>query len=257
MDLHFPVTVHIAKYPVLLHGIMEFFGIFIAFRYYIRLKTKNGDHIEKYDRLVVIIGAALGAVIGSRIVGSLEDVNKWIAAASPLKYFYGNKTLVGGLLGGLAGVELAKKIIREQRNTGDLFVFPLLLGMIIGRTGCFSAGIYEETYGIASQLPWAIDLGDGILRHPVTIYEIIFLILLWVVLAFTARNYRLQEGALFKLFLIAYLVFRFALDFIKPGQRYFAGLGTIQLTCLAGLVYYAKYILQPSLLITSKETNAC
>jgi hypothetical protein len=41
-------------------------------------------------------------------------------------------------------------------------------------------GVYEETYGLPSSLPWAMDLGDGIQRHPVALYEIIFLIALWL-----------------------------------------------------------------------------
>ena len=42
--------------------------------------------------------------------------------------------------------------------------------------------------------------------------------------------------------MIAYLVFRFLLDFIKPHYPYFSGLGAIQLCCLIGLLYYAKTI---------------
>jgi phosphatidylglycerol---prolipoprotein diacylglyceryl transferase len=246
----FPYTIHIGGQPILLHGIFEFFGIFAAFRYYLVLKKKQGDTIEPLSRLFVVTAATLGAVLGSRLIGSLENIPQWRAAPSAWKYFYGNKTLVGGLLGGLVCVELVKKITGERRNTGDLFTFPLLMGMIIGRIGCFSAGVSEETYGIPSDLPWAMNLGDGILRHPVVLYEIFFLSALWLFLIVVKRNYSLQEGALFKMFLMLYLAFRFLLDFIKPGWHYFVGLGTIQLSCLAGLVYYARYIISPGLLIS-------
>jgi len=254
--LHFPYTLHIAGYPILLHGVLEFLGILIAFRYYLWLKKKQGDPVESTRRLFIVAGAALGAVVGARIIGSLEDIPAWISAPSAWRYFFGNKTLVGGLLGGLAGVELVKRIMGERQPTGDLFTYPLILGMIIGRIGCFSAGVYEETYGLPSHLPWAMNLGDGILRHPVTLYEIMFLILLWLTLAMLNKRYILAPGAQFKVFLISYLVFRFLLDFIKPGWRYCLGLGTIQLACLAGLLYYYRYILRPSLLVTSKSAYA-
>jgi prolipoprotein diacylglyceryltransferase len=254
--MQFPLTIHIGSQPVVLHGLLEFVGIFVAFRYYLWLKKRKGDSVEKDNRLYIIAGAALGAVLGARIIGSLENLPEWLSSSSPWLYFYGNKTLVGGLLGGLAGVELIKKIIGEKQSSGDLFTFPLLLGMIIGRIGCFSAGVYEQTFGNPSHLPWAIDLGDGIYRHPVTLYEILFLTVLWIALYQVKKNFTLQQGALFKLFLISYLIFRFLLDVIKPGWRYFFGMGTIQLTCLAGLVYYAKYILHPGLLITSKQIYA-
>jgi len=59
----------------------------------------------------------------------------------------------------------------------------------------------------------------------------------------------LEVGALFKIFLVAYLFFRFGLEFIKPRYFVFLGLTTIQLTCLAGLIYYLPFILQPKKLI--------
>lgn len=52
--------------------------------------------------------------------------------------------------------------------------------------------------------------------------------------------------------MIAYLLFRFGLDFIKPGYRYALGLGSIQLACVAGLLYYSPVILFPSRL-TQKQ----
>ncbi len=165
----------------------------------------------------------------------------------------GNKTMVGGLIGALFFVEVAKKIVGEKQNTGDLFTYPLILGMIIGRIGCFSAGVYEEAYGLPSHLPWAMNLGDGVLRHPVTLYEILFLILAFIFLKVFEKNYLFPHGALFKLLMISYLLFRFLLDFIKPGWRYFLGLGSIQIVCLLGLLYYSPFIVHPKRLIVSRK----
>ncbi len=236
---------------------METAGMFVAYRYYVWLKRKQGDTVSSTNRLSVVAGAIFGSLLGSHLIGALEDVPAWTAAVSRWLYFYNNKTLVGGLLGGLAGVELVKWLIGERQNTGDLFTFPLILGMIIGRIGCFSVGIYEETYGLPTTLPWGMDLGDGLHRHPVTLYEIAFLLVSWAALAAAKKRYPLRQGALFKLFLISYLVFRLALDVIKPGWRYLLGLGTIQLSCLAGLLYYWRYLLHPSLFIDSKTKDAC
>jgi prolipoprotein diacylglyceryltransferase len=243
------MQIQIGDAAISLHGILEAVGIFAAFRYYLYLRRHTGDAISSENRIWIVIAATLGAVIGSRLIGALENVPQWVAAPGKLQYFWGNKTLVGGLLGGLFGVEMVKRAIGEQQRSGDLFVFPLLLGMVIGRVGCFTTGIYEQTYGIASSLPWAMDLGDGIPRHPVVLYEIAFLLLLWAAIASIKARRSLDTGASFKLFMIAYLCFRFVLDFIKPGWRYAFGLGTIQLTCLAGLLYYSRYLIQPRLLL--------
>ncbi len=247
--IHFPVSISIGGHPVLLHGIMESLGIFAGFRYYLFLKKRNGDPIPDQNRIWILIAAMLGVVLGSRVVGAAEDIPAWLASRARLQYFWGNKTMVGGFIGGLFAVEGIKKIIGEKGASGDLFVYPLLLAMIIGRIGCFSAGVYEEVYGFPTALPWGIDLGDGLLRHPVALYEIAYLILVWSGLKQIEARHSLQQGALFKLLLIAYFMFRFLLDFIKPGWRYFLGLGTIQLSCLLMLVYYGRYILRPSLLV--------
>jgi len=90
----------------------------------------------------------------------------------------GGKTIVGALIFGLISVELIKRYIRLRQSTGDLYAIPLALGIAIGRVGCFLTGLSDNTYGTPTNLPWAINFGDGIPRHPTQLYEIIFLIAL-------------------------------------------------------------------------------
>ena len=247
--LTFPVYIHLGGSSILLHAILEILAFFVGFRYFIWLRRKQGDSIKRPNRAWIVIGAIFGALIGSRLIGGLEDPPQISKADNVFFYFYHNKTVLGGFLGGLLGVELIKKIIGEKRASGDLFVYPIILALIIGRIGCFTMGVYEETYGTPSNLPWAMNLGDGILRHPVALYEIIFLVVLWIALARIRNKFPLNEGALFKLFMIAYMLFRFLLDFIKPHFTYSIGLSTIQITSLAGLAYYYAYILHPKKLL--------
>jgi hypothetical protein len=90
----------------------------------------------------------------------------------------GGKTIVGALIFGLISVELIKRYIGLRQSTGDLYAIPLALGIAIGRIGCFLTGLSDNTYGTPTNLPWAINFGDGIPRHPTQLYEIIFLIAL-------------------------------------------------------------------------------
>jgi prolipoprotein diacylglyceryltransferase len=83
------------------------------------------------------------------------------------------KTVVGALLGGLVGVEVTKKRIGVQQSTGDRFVEPLIIGMAIGRIGCFLTGLSDRTYGTVTRLPWGVNSGDGLLRYPTQPYEVI------------------------------------------------------------------------------------
>jgi prolipoprotein diacylglyceryltransferase len=88
-------------------------------------------------------------------------------------------------------------------------------------------------------VPWAIDFGDGIARHPTQLYEIAFLALLT---AWLARRIRRPHagGDVFKGFMIGYLGFRFGLEFLKPGVL-LSGLDVIQWACAATLLYYIHY----------------
>jgi len=245
--MHFPVNIPLGKSYIPVHFVCETLAYIIGYRYYSYLRGKSDDPISTDNRLIIFIAAAFGAFLGSHIVGVLE--NPTLLSHFNLIYFLGNKTIVGGMLGGLIAVELTKKRINVNVSSGDLMVYPLILAMIIGRTGCFLAGLDDGTYGIPSNLPWAINLGDGIHRHPTNLYEIIFWMLLWLSLVSIEKYHYFTDGAKFKIFLSSYLVFRFLIEFIKPDYFFSFGLSVIQLVCLAGILYYYKVFLYPAKLI--------
>jgi len=253
--LQFPFVVEIGESKILLHSILEVLAYFIAFRYFLFLRKKQGDSIVQTNRMWIIIGAIFGSLIGSRLIGGLEDPTQIAKAENVFLYFYSNKTVLGGFLGGLFGVEFVKKIIGEKQASGDLFTYPILLGLIIGRIGCFSMGVYEETYGTPTSLFTGMDLGDGIKRHPVTLYEIGYLLLLWLLIYALSKRTAFAQGASFKLFMIGYCVFRFFCDFIKPHYSLAIGLSVIQLAALAGLLWYARYIIYPKILVKQTVLN--
>ncbi len=245
--MHFPVNIPIGKSFIPVHFVCETLAYVIGYRYYVYLRAHIRDPINTEDRLIIFIGAAVGALIGSHLVGVLENPN--LLSQFNLVYLMGNKTIVGGMLGGLIGVELTKKRIRVTVSSGDLMVYPLILAMIIGRIGCFLAGLTDGTYGIPSALPWAINFGDGIRRHPTNLYEILFWVLLLIILKSVDTKYRFSDGSKFKVFLSGYLIFRFAIEFIKPDYFFSFGLSVIQLICIAGILYYYKVFIYPSKLI--------
>ena len=253
MHLKFPFYIALGSVKILWHTIFETLGLFIGFRYFIYLRKKQSDPIITTNRTWILIGAIFGALIGSRIIGALENPEQLLSAKNIFLYIYSNKTVVGGFLGGLFGVELMKHFIHEKQSSGDLFTYPMILGLIIGRIGCFSMGVYEETYGNSTTFFTGMNLGDNLLRHPVALYEIVFLFSLWATLLLIEKRFVLQNGARFRFFMIAYLLFRFFLDFIKPHYNLILQLSTIQITCLVGLLYYSKTILLPGNLIAEKN----
>lgn len=235
--MDFPVTFHIFGKTMLAHPVFEAIGMFLGMRYYFYLKKTSKEKLSFNTSAAVLIGATAGALIGSKLIGNLENPYIFFEDFS-IKKFWSNNTIVGGLAFGLLGVELAKKIVRHRESTGDLIVFPLMLAIIIGRVGCFLTGIYEETYGLPTDSVFGMHLGDQYLRHPVALYEIGFLIVLWICLKYIQHRKKYQPGFLFQLFMLSYFVFRFLLDFIKPSVEITGSLGTIQLVCICVIIYY-------------------
>ena len=113
-----------------------------------------------------------------------------------------------------------------------------MFAIIIGKIGFFLTGIYEETYGIPTDSVFGMHLGDQYLRHPVALYEIVFLIVLWLGLKYIQNLKKYPSGFIFQLFMISYFIFRLLLDFIKPRVELAGNLGTIQLVCICMIIYY-------------------
>lgn len=224
--------IHLSGHPEV-HALFETLGYVLGYAAYKRAR-RSGDVIGEKQRWSVIAAAMLGALVGSRVLGLLEQMPRMHIAWTQFFLPGGGKTIVGGLLGGWIAVEVVKKIQGIRARTGDLFAVPLCLGIAVGRVGCFVAGLADDTYGKPTALPWAVDFGDGIGRHPVQLYEIVFLTLLGLVLHRMGRRPH-TNGILFRVFLAAYLAWRLVIDFLKP-QPLVGGMNVIQWACLGGSV---------------------
>jgi phosphatidylglycerol:prolipoprotein diacylglycerol transferase len=231
----FPMGSHPAWHPV-----FETLAYAAGYTVFRGVRARQGDVIAEPQRWTVLAAAAVGALVGSRVLGLAEQWPTVRAAWQSghllaLAISPGGKTIVGGLLGGWLGVEIVKRISGIRKRTGDLFTLALCVGIAVGRVGCFVAGLADDTYGKPTSLPWAVDFGDGIGRHPAQLYEIVFLTLLAFGLS---RPWNLPEGARFRIFLASYLSWRLVIDFIKP-QPLLAGMNVIQWACVAGLIVLA------------------
>jgi phosphatidylglycerol:prolipoprotein diacylglycerol transferase len=229
-------VIHLTAHPGL-HPLFEALGYMAGFAAYRYLQRDSGDVLNEQQRWSVIAAAAIGALVGSRILGVLEQAPAvqihWPQVFLP----GGGKTIVGGLLGGWLGVEIAKRLQRIRTRTGDLFAIPLCVGISVGRMGCLLAGLADDTYGKPTSLPWGVDFGDGIARHPTQAYEIVYLAALAIALRWLGKRPN-ANGALFRVFMTAYLSWRLVIDFLKP-QPVIADMSVIQWACVGGLLALA------------------
>lgn len=228
--------------PALVHTLFELAAYTIGFQLFLRERRRfpTTAELALSTRLALITGAILGAAIGARLSWWLEDPAVAFAHFPDAVALMQGKSILGGLLGGVVGVEIAKSRVGVGESTGDAFVWPIIVALIIGRLGCQLTGLDDHTAGRPSTLPWAHDFGDGIGRHPTALYEIVFLAF-WALLINRLAPLLVERGDRFRLLLAGYLVFRFFVEYLKPLPfAYPFGLSGLQWLCVAGMMYYGR-----------------
>ena len=218
------------------HLVFEILGYAAGFTFLMRERRLHGDTVGSENRAWLILAALLGALFGARLLALIEHSDQ-IGSGVPI-LFLGGKTIVGGLLGGTMGIEVAKKLLGISVRTGDVYVTPLIISMAIGRIGCFLTGLPDATYGFHTDLPWGVDFGDGP-RHPTQLYGIMALGVIWATLEKLETP---QPGQRFQTFMVLYLIWRITVDSIKdttPVEWF--GLTPIQWACVLGLLWFFTY----------------
>ena len=219
---------------VLIHTVFDLLAACAAlgmtlFVYHWRLKAAG----QKIDSAGPRYGVALlaGAAIGGFGAGTL---NLWLSGEPGI-----GRSIIGALAGAIAAVEIFKSLRGISGSTGLIFVPAFATSVMVGRWGCYSAGLSDETYGTPTTLPWGHDFGDGVLRHPVQLYEsftmAVFLVAALVLIG--RRNaFFMRNG--FYLLVLVYAGQRFLWEFLKPYRTVAGPFNLFHLIC-AGLVIYS------------------
>ena len=212
-------------------------GAFLSWRVFQPKQPSISDETLRYAYYTVAI---VGAVLGAILLGSL-NLYYSIEAREPL--FIG-KSILGAIVGATIFIEIFKKVMNIQGSTGAYFVPSLAIGIAIGRLGCFFSGLEDYTYGIETTSIFGYDFGDGVMRHPVQLYESAMMSLFFIyVLYIYFKNREYFEKYIFYQFILLYATERFVWEFLKPYETIAWGLNVFQLFCL-GLILYALYFLK-------------
>lgn len=174
-----------------------------------------------WKRFALGAAAFVGGSLGAKLPFALGAAGGWWNAEA---WFSDGKTLVAGLLFAYLAVEITKRILEIRGKTGDTFALPLALAMVVGRLGCLFNGC---CYGTPTSLPWGVRFsqpnGYSAVCHPTQLYESLFHLGMAVVLLELLWRRRLR-GHHLQLYLIAYGVYRFLTEFIRPELRDWLGL---------------------------------
>jgi len=204
--------------------------------------TKEQEPIESENlRYFYYTTLLMGAFLGAFLLGTLNTY--YSLPITPSTVILG-KSILGAIVGATFFAEIFKKFTNIQGSTGAYFVPSLVVGIAIGRVGCFLSGLEDYTYGIETTFWTGYDFGDGLLRHPVQLYESLTMALFFCYLLYVYFKNRIYfEKVIFYQFILLYAVQRFAWEFLKPYQTVAFGLNIFQLFCM-GLMGYALYYLR-------------
>lgn len=175
-----------------------------------------------------------GAVLAAWASGTLNTIR------DPVPHL--SHSVLGALVGAVLGVEIYKAWRGIKGSTGTLFVGSFAVGVAIGRWGCFFTGLPDETFGTPTALPWGVDLGDGIARHPVQLYESLAMAGFFGLYLFGLA--RRADWALRRAFYLMCLWYggqRFLWEFFKPYPKVLGPLNIFQVLCLALMAYAFIY----------------
>jgi len=219
------------------HEVFVGLGVVVAAGvFWIEARRRGRD---RDDRVwVVVAGALVGGAVMMRLGTWMQHVDLRENATLTEQWLYGNRSILGGLVGAYVGAHLAKRLVGYRQRTGDLFAPAVALGMAVGRIGCLLTELpgtpTDSGWGIVLSAEQAARLGGpaGVALHPSFGYEIAFHLLAFAVLWGWLRHQPIAPGETLTLYLASYGVFRFAVEFVRGNEVVFASLTRPQLFLL-------------------------
>ncbi len=210
-------------------------GIVLSALFWWRLARRDDRLLFVY--LGGLVSAFLGAKLAYVVAEGWQDWGRpdaWARLAA-------GKSILGALLGGYAGVELAKRLAGFRGVTGDWFAMVAPAGVVIGRVGCWLHGCCAGRICAAGW--FTVTDAQGTERWPSVPVELGFNLMLLAIFSAWRRSGRLT-GQHFHVYLMAYGVFRFGHEFLRDTPRVWAGLtgyqGLALVTALFGAIAFRR-----------------
>ena len=231
----FPTLQDLAPWlpPLGSHEVFVALGLLAAGVVFLIERRRRGVSDPRVPYLV--LGALAGAAVFSRLGTWAQhlDPSKNLSLIDQLAH--GNASMLSALVGAWLGVHVAKRIVRYPDRSGDLFAPAVALAMCIGRIGC----LLTERPGTPTGAAWGIVLDPeaaarvgapaGVPLHPSFVYEIAFHAVAFALLWFWLRHRDIAAGETLTLYIAAYGIFRFCVEFVRGNEVAWAGFTRPQL----------------------------
>ncbi|HEY5139697.1 MAG TPA: prolipoprotein diacylglyceryl transferase family protein [Methylococcales bacterium] len=224
---------------------LQVWGLFVALGFVaalaISLKEARKMIIDEEIIWDVMAIALVGMIVGGRIFYVLSNPEKNVVALADT---HSGFSLAGGMImaGALSLVYLKAKR-HNFKNIADLLTPGFIVSLILVRIGCL---LVNDHIGKITTLPWGMEFTDGTMRHPVALYEIIFLIFLLGVI-YRLKSKQKRDGYIFLVFAATYAIFRIGADFLRCDDLSFCDLRFYGLTLtqwvMSGCILLLTFVL--------------
>lgn len=208
-------------------GVLVALGFLVAIILTIRKAKTRKEKEHVYGLAAIIIASSM---IGARMFHVAQFWQEYVS--NPLEafnIFSGGLAFYGGFVAAIIAAYIYTRINKLNFWVlADKVAAPMALGAAIGRTGCWLIG---DHLGLEANLPWSI-MHQGVLRHPVTLYHILSMLMLFVILNVMEKKNitrRTFPGFLFLCFGIYYGLHRLLLDSLRIDPKYFLNLTLAQI----------------------------
>jgi len=200
-------------------------GLAVFYYYVKKLRQKNDKSF------FIIMAWLIWGIIWAKLpiwIAYWDSIKTW-----GISSFLSGRTVVGWLIWGILGVIITKHILKIKTRIWNAIAPWAVIGIAIWRIWCFLHGC---CYGQSTTLPWWVNFGDWINRHPTQLYESFFLLIVFFFMV-SKRKTDIKEGLLFDIFLIVYFSFRFLIEFIRVEPKVFYWFSLYQLSSIIVIIY--------------------
>lgn len=221
-----PVAFSPFGFPIPWYTICYLLGVIFATIFFVSLLRRKGLVISEDGTIELIVSVLWGVIIGARLgyVLFYGDSSYWEEPwriISPYDFTLGEwigirgLSFHGGLIGGAIGLwRFTREGNRDFWRIADALVQAVPIGILFGRLGNFlNHEIPGKITELAIGMQWFLE--EGVLRHPVTLYEALAeggLLFFFLVLV---NRLQARSGNVTALFLIGYGVIRFVMEFFR------------------------------------------
>ena len=207
-----PIAIHMYGVMIAIGIIIALFPVLYGYSKKLKVDTKLTDFI--YYNAIVSIALGFGsAALFQATYDYIENPASGFNLGSGI-------TFLGGLIGGIVVFMTGYAIFRNKlgiRLIDSLSIIPcsILIGHSFGRVGCFFAGC---CYGKPTDSFLGVLFPGHVEKvHPTQLYEATFLLILFIICSYLVLKRGFKHNM--SVYLIAYGIFRFSLEFLRDDDR--------------------------------------